>query len=100
MVSVSDYREFIKNKVVAIEMSNLDFCQTAADITQWRKSFNNGLKSLLVYGEQPDVAILNPQDDRSDLPMPQRLAAEFQDLIDTEHETNHNIREKLKFIEK
>ena len=57
-----------------------------------------GLKSVLVYGERPDLSISNMCDNRSILEMPSRLAFDFQDLIDAVNSVNAKIKAYLGFL--
>jgi hypothetical protein len=60
MVSVGEYKDFVKNKAIPAEIGRLDKCMTAAAITKWRKDFFVGLSSKIVVGENPQDVIVNP----------------------------------------
>jgi hypothetical protein len=56
-------------KVFPIETKNLHLCESAADITKWKQSLINGLNSIYVNEDRPDLAIINSQDLESHLGM-------------------------------
>ena len=58
MVSVDDYKTYVRDNVFPTQLNSLYQCNSGPEITRWRKAVNEALMSRIVVGELPDV--VNP----------------------------------------
>ena len=89
MISVQEYRTFVKETVFPKSLQTLDLCTSLGEAQKWRDQL---IRDLRAKSLQQNL-VMDPQDDEG-RDMPERIFVEARTLASESHAKDHKVIEE------